>query len=255
MITNTARELVNGYYEWLKKRTSLKSFGDWAEITTPFLDRHNDFIQLYMKCADGEILLSDDGYTISDLEMSGCEINTKKRKALLETTLNGFGVTLNNGALEVKASDKNFAYKKHSILQAILAVNDLFYASRANVESFFCEDVALWLDEARIRYTPDVSLTGRSKFLHRFDFVIPKSSSGPERILKVINNPNRDTISALAFAWDDTKEARGKSSQAYAILNDQDKPLSKSLREALDSYSISSIPWSTRDSFRDRLAA
>ncbi|MBY0534128.1 MAG: DUF1828 domain-containing protein [Rickettsiaceae bacterium] len=33
----------------------------------------------------------------------------------------------NNGALQVKATPDNFALRKHFLLQAILAVNDMFY--------------------------------------------------------------------------------------------------------------------------------
>src|SRR5690606_34249009 len=123
-----------------------------------------------------------------------------------------------NSALEVKATRENFALRKHSLLQAILAVNDLFYVARSNVENFFFEDVALWLDNADIRYTPKVSFVGHSRYTHQFDFAIPKSRSQPERILRVINNPNKDNAQSTAFAWVDTKDVRPMGSVAFAIL-------------------------------------
>ena len=97
--------LINSYVGWIKERTSFRSIDDWVEITTPFLDIHNDHIQIYVQETKDGYLLTDDGYTISDLEISGCVLNTPKRKALLEVNINGFGVNLNGKAIEVFADE------------------------------------------------------------------------------------------------------------------------------------------------------
>lgn len=253
---NTTADLVSRYYDWLKAKTVWRDINGWAEITTPYLDRHNDYIQIYLRQVGDDYVLTDDSYTITDLIQSGCSLDTPRRKALLHSTLNGFGVQLGeNSALEVKATQESFALRKHSLLQAILAVNDLFYVARANVESFFFEDVALWLDSSDIRYTPKVSFVGHSRYTHQFDFAIPKSRSQPERILRVINNPNKDNAQNTAFAWVDTKESRPPGSIAYAVLNDRDHSIGDAVTEALSSYDIHSLPWSKREEFRDRLVA
>ena len=252
---NATADLVARYYDWLKAKTAWRDINGWTEITTPYLDRHNDYIQIYLRQVDQEYVLTDDSYTIADLIQSGCVLDTPRRKALLQTTLNGFGVRLAEGALEVNATQETFALRKHSLLQAILAVNDLFYVARSNVESFFFEDVALWLDSADIRYTPKVSFIGHSRYTHQFDFAIPKSRGQPERILRVINNPNKDNAQNTAFAWFDTKESRPPSSVAYAVLNDREHSVSDAVGEALTSYEINPLPWSKRDEFRERLAA
>lgn len=36
------QSLLDQYWIWLRDRTSLREIGDWTEITTPYLDRHND---------------------------------------------------------------------------------------------------------------------------------------------------------------------------------------------------------------------
>ena len=71
-------------------------------------------------------------------------------------TLHGFGVRMNNEAIEVHASPENFPARKHNLIQAILAVNDLFYLAQPVVENLFFEDVIAWLDANDIRYTPKV---------------------------------------------------------------------------------------------------
>ena len=135
------------------------------------------------------------------------------------------------------------------------AVKVLIYVGRANVESFFFEDVAFWLDDADVRYTPRANFVGHSRYNHQFDFVVPKSKRAPERILRAINNPNKDNAQSAAFAWVDTKDVRPADSLAFAILNDRDHKVSEAVQDALRSYDITPIAWTKREDFRERLAA
>lgn len=249
--------LLDRYWTWLRDRTSLREVGEWIEITTPYLDRHNDQLQIYAHRRNGGYVLTDDGYILEDLEQSGCSISSPKRKALLRTTLNGFGIQLDREerALEVHASPENFGLRKHNLVQAMLAINDLFYLATPMVESLFYEDVVGWLDLADVRYTPKVKFTGQSGYDHVFDFVVPKSRVQPERILRAINRPNRQAAQAMAFSWIDTREVRPPHARAYAILNDSDHSVSDDVLEALRSYDVTPVPWSERDQVRSELVA
>jgi hypothetical protein len=247
--------LLDAYHAWLKDKTVLRQIGPWAEITTPYLDRHNDYVQIYAKKNSAGYVLTDDGYTINDLEQSGCKLQSPKRQELLKMTLNGFGVQLQGNALEVHASPDNFALRKHNLVQAMLAVNDMFYLAAPMVASLFYEDVVAWLDVYDIRYTPKVKFTGKTGYDHLFDFVIPKSRRQPERIIQTINRPNRDTAQAVVLSWIDTKEIRSADSRAYALLNDSEQTLSPAVIDALWSYDVHPVPWSQRESVREELAA
>src|SRR5213594_1651395 len=227
------QKLIEDYAAWLKDKTSLRKIDDWVEITTPYLDRHNDYLQIYARKSNGGYLLTDDGHTIGDLEQSGCKLESQKRQDLLKMTLNGFGVQMSGGALEVHASPENFSLRKHSLVQAMLAVNDMFYLAVPMVASLFYEDVVAWLDLHEIRYTPKVKFTGKTGYDHLFDFVIPKSRNWPERIVQTINRPNRDTAQSVVLSWIDTKEVRPPDSRAYAFLNDSDRVISISVLDAL----------------------
>jgi len=249
------QNLLDNYLVWLRDKTHLRQIEDWVEITTPFIDRHNDYVQIYARKSDGGYILTDDGYTINDLEQSGCKLTSPKRQDLLKMTLNGFGIQLVDNRLEVRASGDNFAFRKHNLVQAMLAVNDMFYLAVPMVASLFYEDVVAWLDAQDIRYTPRVKFTGQSGYDHLFDFVIPKSRQQPERILQAINRPNRETAQALAFSWIDTKEVRAPESKAYAILNDSEQTVSPSVIDALRSYDVKPVVWSQRDQTAQELAA
>jgi len=249
------QRLLDAYHAWLKDKTALRQIDQWTEITTPYLDRHNDYLQIYARKANGGYVLTDDGYTLDDLEQSGCKLQSPKRQELLKMTLNGFGVQLRDNALEVHASPDNFSLRKHNLVQAMLAVNDMFYLAVPMVASLFYEDVVGWLDVHDIRYTPKVKFTGKTGYDHLFDFVIPKSRRQPERIIQTINRPSRDTAQAVVLSWIDTKEVRSTDSRAYALLNDSEQTVSPNVLDALRSYDVRPVQWSQRESVREELAA
>lgn len=135
-------QLLDDYRAWLKDRTVLREISDqWLEITTPYLDRHNDALQIYARRENGGYVLSDDSYTIHDLEASGCALRTGKRQKLLKMTLTGFGVKLEHDALQVQATPETFALRKHNLIQAMLAVNDLFFLAQPIVEAMAKDSV------------------------------------------------------------------------------------------------------------------
>ena len=250
------QKLIDEYLLWLKDKTVLKEVGtDWIEVTTPNLDRHNDYLQIYIKKEGGEYILTDDCYIINDLLDSGCDINTPKREQILKTTLQGFGVLKVDNSLQVRTTADRFALKKHDLLQAMLAVNDLFYLSQSSIRSLFFEDVEQWLDQSDIRYTPKVKFTGKSGYDHLFDFVIPKSKKYSERIIQTINNPRKDSAESLVFKWLDTKDTRPQNSQLYAILNDMNEPISSSIINAFTNYETIPVLWSEREKSKLPLAA
>lgn len=248
--------LLDQYWKWLEDKTTLRQINDWYEITTPYLDRHNDYIQIYARKSGDSFLLTDDGYILDDLEMSGCPVDTPRRREILATTLRGFGVELvANNRLQTKAGLDNFAIRQHSLLQAMLAVNDLFYLAQSTVAGLFIEDVAAWLDACDIRYTPEVTLKGKSGYDHRFDFVIPKSRTYPERLLRTVNRPDRNYAQAVVFSCIDTREFRPSDSRTYAFLNDSDQSVSGNVQEALRNYDVHPVPWTQRETVREELAA
>jgi Domain of unknown function DUF1828./Domain of unknown function DUF1829. len=250
-MNNEIEKLLDESYKWLKNNTTLKEIGPndkWIRITTPYLDRHNDYIMFYIRKEKDDFILSDAGNTIKDLEMSGCLFNTKRRTDILNKTISCLGIKINdNKELYVQTSKEMFAVNKLNFLQAIISVNDLYYLSSTNVQSFFQEDVELWLHDNNIRTFKDFKLTGKSGFNHPFDFAIPESDKNPERLLKTISSPNKSIVLDTIFSWDDTKENRNENSELYVIINDKEKTFDPSLKSAFSNYGINSVAWSDRE--------
>jgi len=248
------QQLIDDYVGWLRKGLSVNSLGDTCELTTPFLDRHNDHLQIYAVRRDGTIVLSDDGYILSDLRASGVDFSTPKRKAVLESVLRGFGVRVEEKQLVIEASERTLGQRMHSLVQAMLAVNDMFFMAQPAVAASFWEDVREFLDAHDIRYSPRVKVTGKSGYDHAIDFLIPKSRSRPERLIQAINAPNKNTIGTYLFALTDTREARGQEAEAYAFLNDRDRKVGGEVIEALEAYEVKPALWSHREHYVQALA-
>lgn len=247
-------DFVTSYLAWLKSQFSCSQTGRCTEITTPFLDRRNDQIQIYaVPTADGWSL-TDAGETLSDLEMCGVRFESAKRKALLHEVLLGFGVTLRDGEFTVSADTQSQPQQMNNLIQAVLAVNDLFCLAQPTVYPFFTEDVSKWLDEKAIRFSPQVSFSGKSTFSHHYDFLIPKSKQSPERLLKVMNTPSRDCAKQFAFSWIDTRETRPAASECFVLLNDVEG-IPAGVLTSLEQYDMVPVPWGEREQFIERLAS
>ena len=249
MSLNECQDLIETYSEWFKQKFTAKDIEGICEIITPFVDRHNDHLQIYVKQIDNSLILTDDGYTIKDLRLSGFDISTEKRKQILDSILNTFGAHLQGDEIIVRAKIENFPQKKHDLLQAMLAINDMFVMAQSIVANVFREDVEKFLSIHDIRFTPAVKFTGKSGFNQSFDFVIPTSQKRPERIIKVVNHPDRQSISFLIFSWTDTKEVRPIESITCSFLNDTESKINPDLESALLQYGIKPILWSRRDEY------
>jgi len=254
-MSRDCNNLVASYLKWLKEQISIADIDGVCEITTPFLDRHNDRLQFYVRRKNDGYALTDDGFILGDLEASGCALSSPTRRQLLTTILGGFGVQEQDGELCVEANASNFPQKKHALLQAMMTVNDMFMVARPRVAHLFLDDVAQFLDSHEVRYSQNVEFTGKSGFVHRFDFLIPKSRRKPERLIRAINHPTRDHATAVIFSSSDTIEARPAGTDVYAILNDSESPTNPDIVTALQHYDIKPLRWSEREQFVEALAA
>ena len=254
-MANSCKTLVDAYVRWLRKNITTADINGVCEISTPFLDRHNDHLQIYVRKDNGSLVLTDDAYVISDLRMNGCNLETPRRQQLLGSVLAGFGVGIDGDELTTRAQLSDFPQKKHALIQAMLAVSDLFATASPHVMSLFVEDVAQFLDAANVRYTPAVQFTGRSGFAHKFDFAIPRSQLAPERLVRAVNQPTRDSATSVMFSWADIRDLRQEAATMYAFLNYAERTVASEVVEALKSYEIVPVPWSERAKYASALAA
>ena len=124
MLENIAT-CIHRYGEWFNREMTVRDIGDAIEITVPLLDRHNDCLQVYARQDGDSLVLTDDGHTIGDLEMSGVELRSEGRAEALQLALSGFEVERNGETLSVKACAEDALVRLNDLLQAMLAVDAL----------------------------------------------------------------------------------------------------------------------------------
>ena len=239
------QKLIDDYAAWLKREIKFEKVGEYYEITTPYLDNGNDYLQIYVKQVGDDIFLTDDSATMHNLKMHGFQM-TSNRMLHLQRILYQYGVRLEGDELVSKASPKNFPQKKQLFIQAMMRIDDMFAVSKSRVKTFFLDDIQEFFQEKEIYYTDNVQFMGVSGFSHNYDFLIQRSKNMPERFCQALNNPNKSAAGNILFAWGDTKDARKNESQLIVILNDQNN-MPKGVQEAFMNYEAKVILWSERN--------
>lgn len=237
--------MIIEYVNWLKAEITVSRIGDYYEITAPYLDRNNDYLQIYINMDNDNIVLTDDGYIINNLISEGMRFTTG-RKAAIEDIARRFGVKIKNNALTIKSNKNDFPQKKHMLLQAMLTVDDMCMTSQNRVSSFFLEDIEDYFANHDIYCTENVQFTGVSGYVHTYDFVLQRSRTKPERLCRALNNPTKTNVTNILFGWEDTKNTRRNDSKLIVFINDENK-IAKGVFESLENYDASIVLWSERE--------
>lgn len=248
---NWINTLMDDYYAFLKEKTlvTANNFSGWIEISTPFVGLFNDTVDIYAKKEGNKIILSDDGNTLRDLELSGLEITrSPKRKEILDRILINYGVQMSNEELTTEANERDFPQKKLNLISAISETADMYYLARHTVASVFREDVKAYLDEQELIYTPYFISKGSTGLEFTFDFQIAYRNT--EIVIKSFNSVNKMNLPHFLFTWDDIKKVREQQTQkeiiGLAVINDIDREVSDEYLSALDNKGAQYILWSQR---------
>jgi Domain of unknown function DUF1828/Domain of unknown function DUF1829 len=253
----SANNIIDEYLKWIKDNTHVFALKDSTheKVVTPFLDNSNDHIQIYiLKSGDDSFVLTDDGATIAHLSMNGVDLNTPRRKKILEEVVRSYSAEFNSesGEILIRARKSNIGQKKHNFIQALLAISDMSQLSTDNITSIFKEEVAEFLTLSEIGFITDVNIVGKSSFQHHIDFAIP--SPYGEFLVKTLNVPKKDQIMSSLFIFSDIKEQREKSHNVIFYNDTIDgAKLSQESQKALDEYGIETFKWSQKQELTARL--
>lgn len=252
-------ENINEYFQWIREKTTVYQDENtqWSVISTPFLGAFNDNIDIYAKKEGGKILLSDNGETLSNLELQGVNMlspKSKNRRQILDMVLQNYGILLVGEELLVETDNTRFSQAKHNLLSSILEISSFYTLSKSNINSVFKEDIASYFNEIGIVFTTDFISKGLTGLEFNFDFQIAKR--GEEIVLKSFNTLNNNLLSSFLFSWEDIKPVREKSSKkevkAIAIINDVERDIKDEYIEALKSKKADYILWSERREERNK---
>jgi hypothetical protein len=246
-------ELVGLYYDFLEISTKISPATPtgWQEVRTPFVDMFNDNICLYVQRQGDKIVLSDDGVTVRNLELSGVNLSkVSKRKDFFESILLNYGIHLkDNSEMEIEASEQDFSLKKHCLISAISEANNLYMLAKHSVASVFRNDVKDYLDEQQnLVYTPSFLSKGSTGLEFMFDFQIAYKKK--EILIKSFNSINKFNLPHFLFTWNDVKTVREKLAEkqvvGLAVINNEKKDIPVEYIEALSKTGTSHILWNQR---------
>lgn len=251
MNENWINNCISEYYNWLRDKTQYLKNEEtgWYTITTPFIGLFNDNIEIYAKLDNDKIILSDDGQTLSNLELSGSSLSrASKRREWLEMILSNYGIELNNNELQTKGTENEFNQKKHNLICAISEISDMALLAKHTVSSLFIEDVKGYFEEQNIIYTPQFIAKGSTGIEFTFDFQI--AGKEKELVIKSFNSLTKLNVPNFLFGWEDIKNSRekisGKQLKGVAIINDIEKELKIEYIGALESKGADVVMWSQR---------
>lgn len=245
-------EIVEKYLQWLRDNISFRNIKEnIVAIESPFLDKHNDYIRIYIKkVSTDSYYLTDDGFTFHDLKTSGFSLTEKKNK-IFEVFVNGQGIKFNKetGELYTESSWEDLPQKKHDLIQAILNVGDMFLVSTPYIKTLFFEEVAKFFKSKGIPASPDVYMDGKA-YRNKIDFVIPSVDGKKEKIVKLVNQPSKGFYERFLFVFLDIKNGNTIHSNADQILfiNNYDKEITEKDLAPMRKYSVEPVLWSERES-------
>ncbi|MCL2064287.1 MAG: DUF1828 domain-containing protein [Candidatus Cloacimonetes bacterium] len=245
------QKLIATYTSWFSAEFSYAQYSDYYELTTPFLDRFCDCIQVYIKQeADGLITITDDSYVINNLIASGFKLKPKsKRKQMIERLIRIYDLQLDGNAIKVTTTISDFPKRLHHLFQALLAIDDMFENIVENPKDFFIEDVLAFFKEKFFVYEKDFPLIGKTGSKYKYDFYFPKNSTKPDRFCKIFSKITKQKRDMVIFNWLDTQETRNnklKSSELYVLLNNINIANMEDIA-ALKNYDIKTICFSDKN--------
>ena len=113
------------YLNWLKENVEETVVDkNTIRITFPFLDRNNDNIEFYIiNNGKGSLIITDDGYTINEIELAGMNFNDETK--IIDDFINKNDVYVDiNKNLFIMANQNNVPEKLHAFIQCLIELNN-----------------------------------------------------------------------------------------------------------------------------------
>ena len=209
------------YSDWLFQNTTTREINNAVEITLPYPDRNNDYIQVYLKELNGgKLLLTDAGYTITDLQTAGFTLDSERRQILLQEAVKGNGIThTKTNELQTITTEEDFPQKLNDLIDTMQKVDDLSNLAVSNVSRIFTEDIKTWLKEKKVRYASNVDIRGKNGVIFNFKLLLPAGENAPERFVEPYNSIDLRKVQAIAYKWSQIKYMREGAAKMYVLYD------------------------------------
>lgn len=245
------QSLVEKYLAWLKQEITITDCGEFCGISVPLLDRFNDYLQIFVKEENGGLLITDGGYIISNLITSGIGLRKgSEKRNRIDSIIREHNLTLKDDAIWVCTTFEKFPVVKHSVLQAMLEIDDLYDVGRP-ANTVFANEVQSLFDSHQLYYTRDITLRGRTGGIYTYDFLFQRNERRNEDIYcKTINRLTETHRNLAIFNWTDSQLARSAKSRLLVLYNDEPKSAKRGQNiKAFQEYGITAFSIEDNDSW------
>lgn len=240
-----AENIGRGYIKWLTENHSFKDISeDFIELQTPFVDSFGDSISLLIqKVSSTRFRVTDQGYTIWNLEAHGIDVSKSKsrRKQLLHSIAQFEKVEISANKDIYKESNQSMLNQTiHEVTQAIVKIANLALTNRKNSSVIFYDEVSNYFQENKnelFKFTKGMYMPGKNNILHKSDFTF--FSTEGTKYTKMYNTINKNTYEIILGIFTDTQDFRNEDEGLFSIIyNGRDDSTNLELIDGLQSHSI-----------------
>lgn len=99
---------------------------EYAPIIVPFLDRHNDYIRIYVRrLSNGEYIVTDLGETVTDLRLCGLEETAILEALGRAATMYHVDYTKTTDEVFIRTTEEKLQGAKRDLVQSLLILAQL----------------------------------------------------------------------------------------------------------------------------------
>lgn len=242
------KKLLNDYYNWLKENYTVNHLEDDSdEIVTPFLDSLNDNICIYTETLkNGNIQLTDDGYTLNNLRLMGVDI-TQFRSQIISNVRKQYKVDLIGDILSISGPPSEFPIMKFRLMSAIIKIEDINFTKKDNVISLFRDEVINYLVANDFGGIKEHTLNGSSGIAYKLPYIIPKHKKRPARIFETTGTLSKSIMMQHAYERNDLRRIDDLQNSDYYLITRSNTPISESVKKIAKDTGIKTLSWNIKD--------
>lgn len=237
------------YFEWATKNIQFKNTDNITVIETPFVDMYHDSIELYVEEVSNKYKISDDGYTMSELDTLGVSVKrSDKRRTFFEKTLRNFGVAYDEETLELFVIFNNLNQLptiQFRLVQCLIQISDMLLTSREHVANLFIEDITNYFFDNDLTFDQNTGYTGKTGNTINFDFTFGRSKNSNAKAIKTVNRPKSTAYESPLMGIIDVRDSR-ENTDFFVLANDTED-ISSEFINSFTNYEIPVLRWTQRE--------
>ncbi|RVU71198.1 MULTISPECIES: DUF1828 domain-containing protein [Lactobacillus] len=263
MLENDVATIAKDWLSFLKDQYNLKLIDqNHIVLTTPITDAFDDGITVMISLIDsGDYMVSDQGYTIWNLESRG--INVMKKNSNRQKNVMSIIKSEN-----VKLSSNNDIYligKKHEIaqmifnvIQAVIKIGNLGFSNFNSVRGMFLDDVTGFFEtnKDQFHFLKGLQLQGKTGLSYNIDYLF-MSQNPKSKVTKIYDGLAKNTVEQLLGIWFDTESIRnsnGENMEFDIIIPSLSDERQKEFANNLKSHNIIVSPFDNKEIIKNNFS-